>query len=179
MHVRKYFHLFTRIRKVTIKWQNFYKNLHSIQSIFDFGCYIIVIYFSKVLDLFGGIYTDGDVIYLQDTRPLWDETFAYRWSSQDYYNTAVMGMNKYRNLTVARQILDPILKSQMTVKALVDTFHPIAFTSYLKEITNKNSFQFEIINSYHRLAKLNSLNPWKTFFLVYFFKFSVWSCLAL
>ena len=32
-----------------------------------------------VLDLYEGIYTDGDVFYLKDMRLLWDHNFAYRW----------------------------------------------------------------------------------------------------
>jgi hypothetical protein len=40
-----------------------------------------------VLDIFGGIWIDGDMMFLKDTRILWNENFIYRWSSQKYYNT--------------------------------------------------------------------------------------------
>lgn len=41
----------------------------------------------------GGIYTDGDVIFLKDMRVLLSErNFCYRWSNMDYYNTAILGI---------------------------------------------------------------------------------------
>lgn len=44
-----------------------------------------------VLDLYGGIYVDGDVILLKDLRILTARNFCYRWADQDYYNTAILG----------------------------------------------------------------------------------------
>lgn len=44
----------------------------------------------------GGIYTDGDVIFLKDMRVLLGErNFCYRWSNMDYYNTAILGIYIY------------------------------------------------------------------------------------
>ena len=40
-----------------------------------------------ILDIYEGIYTDGDIIYLNDMQLLWDESFAYRWSKAEFYNT--------------------------------------------------------------------------------------------
>jgi hypothetical protein len=71
------------------KYKNSFVNYkHSVLS--DFVRFI-------VLDVFGGIYVDGDVMFLKDTRILWNENFAYRWSSQDYYNT---GLNYFIILNV-------------------------------------------------------------------------------
>jgi hypothetical protein len=44
-----------------------------------------------VLDICGEIYVDGDVIFLKDTRILWNGNFAYRWSFVNYTNTAALG----------------------------------------------------------------------------------------
>ena len=43
-----------------------------------------------VLDIYGGIYTDGDILFLKDTRILWDMNFAYRWSKWEYYNSGIV-----------------------------------------------------------------------------------------
>jgi hypothetical protein len=40
-----------------------------------------------VLDVFGGIYVDGDVVFLKDTRILWNENFAYRFYFLSNYFT--------------------------------------------------------------------------------------------
>ncbi|CAF1026324.1 unnamed protein product [Brachionus calyciflorus] len=47
-----------------------------------------------VLDVYGGIYTDGDVFYLKDMSLLWTRNFAYKWSHLNELNTAVLGINK-------------------------------------------------------------------------------------
>jgi hypothetical protein len=53
-----------------------------------------------VLDLYGGIYTDGDVVYLKDLQPLWSLNFAYRWSAVKEINTAILGINRSINPSI-------------------------------------------------------------------------------
>jgi len=46
----------------------------------------------KFLEKYGGIYVDGDVLFLADLSPLCGSTFAYRWSYTNKYNSAVLGL---------------------------------------------------------------------------------------
>jgi len=48
----------------------------------------------KFLKEYGGIYVDADILFLADLSPLCGTSFAYRWSSLDNFNTAVMGLPK-------------------------------------------------------------------------------------
>lgn len=45
---------------------------------------------------FGGIYIDGDTLFLRDWEELWGwrGAFAYRWSIHEMYNTAIIRMHK-------------------------------------------------------------------------------------
>jgi hypothetical protein len=42
-----------------------------------------------VLDIYEGIYVDGDIMFLRDMRVLWDENFFYRWSFTHYVNNGI------------------------------------------------------------------------------------------
>ena len=44
-----------------------------------------------LLQKYGGIYVDSDVLLLHDLTPLSNSTFAYRWSDKDAENSAVFG----------------------------------------------------------------------------------------
>lgn len=61
-------------------------NLFDFTRLSDFVRYFI-------LDIFGGIYTDVDFIYLKDMRPFWLINFVYRWSFSPRLNNAVIGLN--------------------------------------------------------------------------------------
>jgi hypothetical protein len=62
-----------------------------------------------VLYTYGGIYVDGDVIYLKDMKAFWNSNFAYKWSNQDYINTAVLGIDPSSNFT--QRLYEAILSS--------------------------------------------------------------------
>lgn len=47
-----------------------------------------------LLQKYGGIYVDSDVLLLHDLTPLCNSTFAYRWSDEDAENSAVFGCPK-------------------------------------------------------------------------------------
>jgi hypothetical protein len=123
------------------------------------GVYGINVFFFNfeliVLDLFGSVYTDADVVYLKDMRMFWFENFAYRWSSQAFYNTAVMGLNKYLNPSIL-VLYERICHSARTLGQLIEAFHPVALSSKLQEISKENQmFNFESIKSYHRFIFFN------------------------
>ena len=48
-----------------------------------------------VLDIYEGIYVDGDIMFLRDMRLLWHKNFAYRWSYADAYNTGMKMTQKH------------------------------------------------------------------------------------
>ncbi|KAF9541321.1 hypothetical protein EC957_003223 [Mortierella hygrophila] len=59
-----------------------------------------------ILNRYGGMYLDADVILLRDMSPFYDAEmeFAYEWSNRLLYNTAILRLNK--GSSVARRILD-------------------------------------------------------------------------
>ncbi|KAF8923975.1 hypothetical protein BGZ58_002317, partial [Dissophora ornata] len=59
-----------------------------------------------ILNRYGGIYLDADVLLLKDMSPFYDAgvEFAYEWSVTEMYNTAVLRL--FPGSSVARRILD-------------------------------------------------------------------------
>jgi hypothetical protein len=102
-----------------------------------------------VLDVFGGIYVDGDVIFFKDTRILWNENFAYRWSYVEYYNTAVLGLNKYKNPST-KLIYDSVMTQPGGVDNFIDIFFPERFFQHVASVSKGGNFQFDTMTSYHR-----------------------------
>jgi len=47
-----------------------------------------------LLAAYGGVYLDVDVLVMRSFRPLQSRDFWYRWSTQDYCNTAVLHLKK-------------------------------------------------------------------------------------
>jgi hypothetical protein len=59
--------------KICASKVNLQKNLRrNVVAFSDFVRFV-------VLDIFGGIYVDGDMVFLKDTRILWNDNFAYRF----------------------------------------------------------------------------------------------------
>jgi len=83
-----------------------------------------------VLDIFGGIYTDGDVIYLKDMRLLWKHNFAYRWSYLDEYNTAIIGLNRHLNPSI-----NELYTKFKEKTSIMKQFHPLEIKKFLN-LTN-------------------------------------------
>lgn len=102
-----------------------------------------------VLDIFGGIYTDGDVIFLKDMSILAKYNFAYRWSSTNDYNTAVMGINGRLNMEKTKDLYDLFIRESTTIDQLINKLHPIRLTKLV--VNNRNNV------SIFDLGQLNSL----------------------
>ena len=77
-----------------------------------------------VLAAYGGIYLDLDVLVLRSFRPLLGHDFYYRWSTQDYCNTAVMGLQKKSRNTAA--LLKASLGRVDRLEDLAKLYHPQA-----------------------------------------------------
>ncbi|OBZ79609.1 hypothetical protein A0H81_00849 [Grifola frondosa] len=75
---------------------------------------------------FGGVYLDVDMLFLRDWEELWGwrGAYAYRWSWEDRYNTAVLKLNKGSALGT--------FFFQTALQNGLD-FHPTTITRYLKE----------------------------------------------
>jgi WD repeat and SOF domain-containing protein 1 len=80
-----------------------------------------------VLHKFGGMYIDADILLLRDLQPLYIHEFAYRWSTRDEFNTAVLRLYPKSNISSilidrARRDRDPLI------------FFPTSIQSYLYPI---------------------------------------------
>ncbi|KAF9229174.1 hypothetical protein BS17DRAFT_771119 [Gyrodon lividus] len=75
---------------------------------------------------FGGIYLDADTLFLRDWEEMWGwkGAFAYRWSYHEFYNTAVLHLNK--GSALGSFLFRTALKNGFD-------FHPGSVTRYLKE----------------------------------------------
>lgn len=101
-----------------------------------------------VLDLYPGIYTDGDVVYLKDMKLLWNSNFAYRWSFTTNYNTAVLGIDKTTSSDI-NQIYDLAFINKNTVGSLTYILHPILLTNLIISNYKCSIFNFGILKAYH------------------------------
>lgn len=99
-----------------------------------------------ILDIYGGIYTDGDVIYLKNMQPFWYFNFAYRWSFTSNLNNAVIGLN---NHSLFKNLLELIKGYSSTADKLLKNFNPFML-SYAITVLNKGTiFGYESFNILH------------------------------
>ena len=103
-----------------------------------------------VLDKYGGIYTDGDTIYLRDMRMLWYMNFSYRWSFLEQYNTAVIGFNKKLDPSIDA-LLSAINTEQSSLESLIRGFHPNSVSVHVRKLNKLNS-----VYNYQPLVNLHS-----------------------
>ncbi|KII93860.1 hypothetical protein PLICRDRAFT_36083 [Plicaturopsis crispa FD-325 SS-3] len=75
---------------------------------------------------FGGVYLDADTVLLRDWEELWGwkGAFAYRWSRLEYYNTAVLHLNK--GSALGSFLFRTALKNGLD-------FHPMTVSRYTKD----------------------------------------------
>lgn len=97
-------------------WENIMSG-HSSVSFSDLVRFV-------VLNRYGGMYMDGDVLFLRDMRPLYHSgiDFSYKWSFKSEYNTAVLRLRA--NGTTSRKIISQAMLNKMN-------FHPFEIKNYL------------------------------------------------
>lgn len=120
-----------------------------------------------VLDIYPGIYIDGDVILLRDLQPLWNINFAYRWSYTGNINTAVLGINKLLNpkiidlytdlmyLLIPNSFLKYIIIffiEMIDMNILANVFHPYVVSYKMKRLSQSSD-----VFNYKELTVLNSI----------------------
>ncbi|CAB5162498.1 hypothetical protein RhiirA5_365224 [Rhizophagus irregularis] len=123
-------------------WENIMSR-HSSVSFSDLVRFV-------VLNRYGGMYMDGDVLFLRDMRPLYHSgiDFSYKWSFKSEYNTAVLRLRA--NGTTSRKIISQAMLNKMN-------FHPFEIKNYLlantsvsldtattKSIYNSHLFMFSV-----------------------------------
>jgi hypothetical protein len=81
-----------------------------------------------VLHKLGGIYIDADFLLLRDLQPFYTHEFAYRWSTLDEFNTAILRL--YPQSKISTILLDIAHRNQSP-----SIFYPISIRSYLYPIT--------------------------------------------
>ena len=119
-------------------------NRHYSVSLSDFVRFV-------VLDQYGGIYTDGDVIYLKDMNLLWYfGNFAYRWSFTNTINTAVLGINRHVNSSIDELYKEILIKSTDTL-TLMNAFHP----NLVSDVITANN-----LNSIYNYAPIKVLHSY-------------------
>jgi hypothetical protein len=102
-----------------------------------------------LLDIYGGIYTDGDFMYLKNMKPLWYLNFAYRWSSSQQINTAVLGLNK-QTKEYSTLIKEIILKSKTSIFDLLLSFHPtMRLSVVIASLNNGSVFYYKPLQILH------------------------------
>ena len=92
-----------------------------------------------VLFEYGGIYTDGDTIYLRNFKPLWNFNFVYRWSNHVRFNTAVTGINNINDENLSK-LMKTIFSSSSNLNNLINSFHPASMSQKLASLNGNNLF---------------------------------------
>jgi len=103
-------------------WQFTYKNKRRSVSFSDMVRFV-------VLQRYGGIYVDADVLLLRDLRPFYqtDFEFSYQWSYKEDYNTAILRLRA--NSTTTRMAIEGAMKNRMK-------FHPFSIKKYFTNVEN-------------------------------------------
>ena len=86
-----------------------------------------------VLDVYGGMYNDGDVIFLKDMQIFRGYTFAYRWSDGKAINTAIMGLNRAQN---NHDLYSHFISQSNTISGLIQALHPIRLSQTFQDVFN-------------------------------------------
>jgi hypothetical protein len=103
-----------------------------------------------VLYKYGGIYTDGDVLYLRDMRPFWKKNFVYRWSFARDYNTAIMGLQRGRNRNIDA-LYDAILGNNKRYINLVGSFYPAKIKNAVWRLNKGWIYNYTDFEVYHSI----------------------------
>lgn len=102
-----------------------------------------------VLYHYGGLYIDGDVLFLRDMKPFWQQNFVYRWSFTHNYNTAVMGINSKFNENIEK-LYEYIIETSNNEMDLVQGFYPTNVKNAIFLLNGKRSiYNYTGLNVYH------------------------------
>ncbi len=102
-----------------------------------------------VLYNYGGIYIEGDVIFLREMKHFWNKNFVYRWSYTSGYNTAVMGI-RYGHGYYIEKIYKEIVLAADSHSSLVAGFYPLKVSGLVDRLNNNGTFtytDFELFSS--------------------------------
>lgn len=102
-----------------------------------------------VLDSYGGIYTDGDVMYLKDMRIFWGTNMAYRWSFTENFNTAIIGINN-KNDPYLNAFINYLKDTYNDVGSFIKAVHPYSMTNIVKNnLKEDDIFKNKIFKMLH------------------------------
>ncbi|GBB91893.1 hypothetical protein RclHR1_19300003 [Rhizophagus clarus] len=103
-------------------WEYIFNNKKRSVSFSDMVRFVI-------LQRYGGIYVDADVLLLRDLSPFYHTNFefSYQWSFKEDYNTAVLRLRQ--NSTTTRMIIEGAMNNRMR-------FHPFSIKHYLNNLEN-------------------------------------------
>ena len=103
-----------------------------------------------VLDHYGGIYTDGDTIYLKDMRFFWYFNFSYRWTFLNAYNTAVLGIHKHYNSSLD-QFYRVVFAEAATLDDIIHSLHPQSMSHTISRLNRNNGsiYDYEPLLALH------------------------------
>lgn len=103
-----------------------------------------------ILYNYGGIWVDGDVIFLSDMKPFWFTNFAYRWSFINDYNTAVIGIKDDLDDFMKQVYLRVLLASHENDKFhFLRAFHPFSIRAIISKLNNGNLYNHSSFKIYH------------------------------
>lgn len=128
-------------------FEKYYKDCIGVRAYNKYLGYVEFSDFVRFLVLYnyGGIYVDGDVIFLRDMRPFWNKNFVYRWSRRLYANTAVIGLKSKRSIYIEK-IYEEILGKYSNV--MLKAFHPVNVKEAIFMETN-DSLNYTDLKFYH------------------------------
>ena len=104
-----------------------------------------------VLELYGGIYTDVDLVYLKDLRPFWNYNFAYRWALSQNLNTAVLGINRKLNPGVYELYDYALNRFSVTLAGFLYLFHPYKISNAVSALNNGDLFSYKQLKVFNCL----------------------------
>jgi hypothetical protein len=103
-----------------------------------------------VLDAYGGIFSEPNIIYLKSTRVLWNETFASRANFKGFISTDVIGMSVEKSDLISK-MYSVILEETYGLRELIAAFAPESVSRWLAQLSNRPLFEINnSIKLYHR-----------------------------
>ena len=105
-----------------------------------------------ILERYGGIWVDGDNIYLRDMWPFWNMNFAYRWSSFKGINNGVLGINKKftgSSIDKVFQYNYSKINNSTNSQQFIDGFDSQKITNAILSLNNGSIFNLKPLKVFH------------------------------